>query len=168
MKCLKRFTCTEDERLSAIKNKVFKESLYLVIALCCISIFVKFIILDWKFKTFASEIIIVIASGLHTTIRMVQLGIYSEEAELYDKKHKTPMSTLNIVIGIILGIVMSVLFAVRNTILYGKQHPIYCFVIVFVTCIMIYGGFFAALLAGSHSLADSISRKQSEKHQHDD
>lgn len=153
-----------DERIEETKNKIYKEACFIAVAICFISIIIKFFLYGSNFHNIVTELIIILATSIYTIIKQAYLGIYSDDEEIYDKNHKIPMSTMNVIIGAVLGIAISVFWGMRSAIVYGNEsNRIKYFIITFVASFGIYGCFFMLLMVGSHATAKSISKKQAKK-----
>jgi hypothetical protein len=151
-----------DERIINTKNKIYKEAFIIVMAMCVISIAVKHYFYGYDFKQFATEVAIIAVSSLYFTIRSVLLGLYSDEVEMHDRNSKTPMSIKNIVIGVSSGVLLALFFGIRSSILYAQgilQRVVY-FVIVFITCLMIYCPFFITIVIIPYLIGNKASKKR--------
>jgi uncharacterized membrane protein YbhN (UPF0104 family) len=107
-----------------------------------------------------TEYVILIGTGIYYWIRTARLGIYKDMVEIHDRSSKIPMSSKNIIIGLVSGVIISVFFGVRSAVLFGNaSNRLWYFILVFFVCFMIYCPFFVALIL----LTDTASRKAAKK-----
>lgn len=165
MRLFKKNNHPVDERIEIIKNKIYKEISILVMCLCIISIMVKYSMYGQNIKLIATELIIIFSTSIYYTIRIVYLGIYSDEVEMHDRTSKISMNTKNIIIGLVAGISIAIFLGFRSALLYGTTARIRVeyFSLVFIVSILIYLPFFIIFLMSQHSIANKISKKQSSK-----
>ncbi|CDI49487.1 DUF6773 family protein [Clostridium tetani] len=165
MKLFKKNNHIVDERIENIKNKIYKEISILVMLVCTISIIVKYSMYGQNIKLVATELLIMFSTSVYYVVRIVYLGIYSDEVEMHDRTSKISMNTKNIIIGLVIGISIAIFFGFRSALLYGTTPSIRVqyFSIVFIVSILIYLPFFIIFLTFQHSIANKISKKQSLK-----
>ena len=164
MKLFKNQNKLVDERIVNTRNKIYKEAYILAIAISFISMIVKAYV--YGNKSVLSEFLIIVIPGIYFGIRTICLGIYSDEVEVHDRTSKMPMSSKNMMVGLVSAVVMAVTFGVRSSILYGNSsNRLWYFFIVFVATIMIYGPFFIAVMLIWNAMAKQVSKKASQEEQ---
>lgn len=150
----------EDERIVSTRNKLYREAYILAMALCVISIVVKYCLYGANIEMVTTEIVVLLLPALYYGVRSVRLGIYADEVEVHDRSSKLPFSLKNIMIGGIFGVAIALFFGIRSAILYGNaSNSLWYFFILFVASFMIYIPCFVGVLAVSHALAMRNSRK---------
>lgn len=152
-----------DERITNLKNQIYKEAYILIAVICSASIILK-IFLQEDPSTL-TEVIVLLAGGIYYGVRSVMLGIYSEEVEAHDRENKTPYSRKNILSGLAIGLGIALFFGIRSALLYGKgdlETQAWYFFLVFIVSLIIYLPFFIVLLTLAHHLANKASKKVSE------
>lgn len=133
----------EDEWVTQTRNKIYAEVYILVIAICGISIVVKFFINAYAANLQLRndiEIIILLASAFYYLHRSVRLGIFSAEAELNDRKSKWSRQTKNIFLSIAAGFGIAVFMGLNSAVNYGEgtEQSIYYFFMVMIVTLIIY------------------------------
>ena len=157
---------TVDERVENTKNKIYKEAYILIMIICFTSIGVKYYLYGNNTKQVITELLVIFLSSLYYVIRIVCLGIYMDEIEVHDRTSKLPLSTKNIIIGLVFGVGIAIFWGIRSSILYGNSgNRIWYFIIVFLASIMMYCPFLIAFIAISDSAARKASKKITQKHE---
>ncbi|HET7578025.1 MAG TPA: DUF6773 family protein [Bacillales bacterium] len=150
-----------DERIEHANNKLFKEVYFLVVAICLISVVVKYIMDGFEAANVTTEWSILVLTGLYYGIRSAKLGLYSDEVEVHDRNSKLPMTAKNAVIGLGLGLFIALFIGIRNAALYadgGMQFTWY-FLLVFFVCLVIYIPLFVVVMLLMHTSAYRASKK---------
>jgi hypothetical protein len=158
---------TIDERIVNTKNRIYKEAYIIVMAICFISIAVKYYLYGYSVGLAITELLIITISSLYFTIRSVLAGLYSDEVEIHDRSNKTPMSVKSIVIGISFGVVMALFFGIRSSILYAdnnSQH-IWYFITVFFVSLIIFCPLFVAIVGIPYFIGSKASKKLNSKNE---
>lgn len=157
---------TVDERIENTKNKIYKEAYVFIMAICFVSIVVKYYLYGNTTKQVITELLVIFLSALYYGIRSVWLGIYTDEIEVHDRTSKLPLSTKNIILGLVVGIAIAIFFGIRSSILYGNSsNRLWYFIIVFLASIMMYCPFLIAFIAIGDSAARQASKKITQKHE---
>jgi len=155
-----------DERVENTKNKLYKELYILIMIICFISIGVKDYLYGIDPKHVVTELLVIFLSVLYYGIRTVWLGIYVDEIEVHDRTSKLPLSTKNIIIGLVFGVIIAIFWGIRSSILYGNSgNRLWYFIIVFLASIMMYCPFLIAFIAIGDSAARKASKKITQKHE---
>lgn len=154
-----------DERVVNIQNKIYREIYVLISAICMLSAAIKFYLYGVGKGIAYTEIIILVASTIYYFTRSASLGIFSDEVEIHDRNHKTPMSSKNVYLALALGVCASLFFGVRSALVYGEGflNSLYYFGIVFVAAFAIYLPIFIIIFVIPFILAKKASLKASEK-----
>jgi len=153
-----------DERIVSTQNKLYKETYNLVIFICMVSCIVKYFMYGSGLKVIATEIIILLASGLYYGIRSIQLGLYSDEVEVHDQSNTTfTKGVKSIIWSGILGVAFATFFGIRSATVYaeGTVQSLWYFILVFAVSLMMYIPFWIVFLGGSHFIANHLSRRNS-------
>jgi len=158
---------TVDERIDNIKNKIYKESYSFIMAICVISMGVKYYVYGTSsIKPVITELLIIFLSSLYYGIRAVWLGIYLDEIEIKDRISKTSVGKKNLIIGLVAGIAIALFWGIRSSILYGNSsNRLWYFIVVFLASIMIYCPFFLVIIAVGDIAARKASKKITRKHE---
>ncbi|WP_019241040.1 MULTISPECIES: DUF6773 family protein [Bacillus] len=153
-----------DERIENVRNKIYKELFYVVIAICFVSIITK----TYKFGIGNVDAIlectILFIGAIYYLARSVYLGVYSDEVEMHDRTHKTSMSKKSLYISIGSAIVISLIMGINSAISFAdnSSQGYEYFTIVTLVSIMIYLPIFLLLFCGIHLVAKKISMKSQE------
>jgi hypothetical protein len=158
---------TMDERIENTKNKIYKEAYIFIMAICFVSIGVKYYLYGTiTTKQVITELLVIFLSAVYYGIRSVWLGIYMDEIEVHDRTSKLPLSTKNMIIGLVGGVTIAIFFGIRSSILYGNSsNRLWCFIIVFLASIMMYCPFLIAFIVIGDSAARKASKKIAQKHE---
>lgn len=157
---------TVDERIENTKNRIYKEIYIFIIAICFVSIGVKYYLYGTTTNQVTTELLVIFLPALYYGIRSVWLGIYMDEIEVHDRTSKLPLSTKNIIIGLVFGVAIAIFFGIRSSILYANSsNRLWYFIIVFLASIMIYCPFLIAFIAIGDSAARRASKKITQKHE---
>ena len=165
MKLFKKENSTVDERIENIKNKIYKEAFILVMIICFISIVVKYFIYGIKIEFVIGELLCMFIPSIYYLIKTVFCGIYSEEIEMQDRTTKVPRSIKTIIGAIVAGVCIAVPMGIRSAILYGHTTGVRIryFIIVAITCLIIYIPILLVITILPHIVANNVSKKQSSK-----
>ncbi|MFC3040463.1 DUF6773 family protein [Virgibacillus xinjiangensis] len=156
----------EDERVTAMQNKIYRELYWLVLVICIVSIFLKFSLYGWHLERIYTELAILIGQGSYYTLRVIRLGIYSDEVELHDRKSRWPRRKKEAIIGLLGGVGLSLFFGMRSALVYGEgtTESVSYFFLVFFVSLLIYVPLLAGGIGISHILmkraSDSSAGKQ--------
>ncbi|WP_404456326.1 hypothetical protein LG329_09220 [Virgibacillus necropolis] len=150
-----------DERITQIQNKIYREMYVLVSVICGLSIAVKSFLLGFEIEMMVIELVILFAQGAYYIFRSSSLGIFSAEAELHDRNQKTSLSKKNIIGGLVAGFAIALFFGIRSAILFADTvgTSITYFIMVFLVSLVIYIPFFVIFLGGSYAIANKRSQK---------
>lgn len=151
----------EDERLNNIKNKIYAEIYILVIVISGISSAVKHFIYDQGIEGIATELIILMISGIYYVYRSTRLGVISAEIEMHDRKSKWSKQKKNLFYGVTLGIGISLFFGINSAVQYAdgvNQSINYFFLTAFVSLIIYLPFFLIILVVGN----DVLKKKSDE------
>jgi hypothetical protein len=154
-----------DERIVNTRNMIYKEMYRVVTLLCLASIIVKYTIYGPNTGMIATELVILLLSALYYGVRSVILGLYSDEVEVHDRTSRVSLNAKNWVLGLGLGIAIAAFFGIRSAIIYGHggMQSVWYFVIVFFAALMMYVPLLVVVLAGSHALANKVSKKAAQE-----
>ena len=156
-----------DERIVNTENKIYKEVYILTIGICILSIALKYYFYGITISSVVTELSIIIIPSIFFTIRMVWLGLYSDEVELHDRNSKTSMNVKSVVIALAFGIFMALYFGIRSAILYAHtdlQRVLY-FISVFIVSFMMYIPLFLVIVVLPMLIANKASKKVNSKNQ---
>lgn len=157
---------TVDERIENTKNKIYKEVYIFIMAICFVSIGVKYYLYGTTTNQVTTELLVIFLSALYYGIRTVWLGIYMDEIEVHDRTSKLPLGTKNIIIALVVGVAIAIFFGIRSSILYGdSSNRLWYFIIVFLASIMIYCPFLIAVIGIRDNAARRVSKKITQKHE---
>jgi hypothetical protein len=151
----------KDERITHIQNKIYAEIYILVIVICGVSMGVKHYVYGLYIEDMATELIILIASGVYYVYRSASLGIFSAEMEMHDRKSKRSKQKKNLIASIALGIGIALYFGINSAVRYadGLGQSIYYFLLTAAVSLMIYLPFFIMFLV----VGNEIMKRKSEK-----
>lgn len=150
----------KDERVEALKGKIYKEAYFLIAAICGISAIYKnwYLGLDWT--TVTTELVALLVAGLYTMVRSIALGIVADESEMHERTSRWPLDRKATVMGLAAGVVIALVFGVRSALVFGDETTrLLYFVVVFFASLFIYVPF----LAVTALLATHVPRRLSEK-----
>ncbi|ARK29502.1 DUF6773 family protein [Halalkalibacter krulwichiae] len=151
----------QDERIIHSRNQIYKEVYYLVMAICILSVALKYGIYGPNVELVITELAILILAGIYYTVRTVQLGIYADEVELHDRSNKWSMKSKSFLLSFGFGVAISLYFGVRSSILYGDESThIWFFLSVFVASLMIYVPILLLLFFGGHAFFEKWSKNR--------
>lgn len=155
----------KDERIVHMQNKIYREIYILIVVVCSISAFVKYLYYGLEFERVITECIILIITGIYYVIRSSQMGIFSSEVEMHDQSSKWSYTKKNVVITIAIGFGLAFFFGIRNAIIYGDGmwNSIYYFFIVFAATLLLYLPVLAIIFIFSFTIAKKRSEKVAEK-----
>lgn len=151
----------KDERITNTKNKIYAEIYILIVGISFISIILKYYMYNLGPASIATELTILIASGIYYLYRSANLGITSAEIEMHDRKSKWSRQKKNLVSSIALGIGIALFFGINSAVRYaeGVNQSITYFLLTTFVSLLIYLPFFLVILVvGNESL-----KKQSDK-----
>lgn len=148
----------KDERIIQLNNKIQKEAFYLVLLLLGLSIFIKAYILNMAVSEYITELIIMIASLIYTTIRGSIVGYNSVDTSKHGKK-------LMVFTVLGLSLFISISTGIRNYSLYGGKYT-GIFDSSFITALIftfISSAIFISLILVLVSFIDKLGQKRLEK-----
>lgn len=154
-----------DERIDQLKNKIYKEAHYLVLAICIVSLMVKMIVQGPNgISPIWTELVIVTVSSLYYVARSAKLGLYSDEIEVHDRGSKLPMTAKNALIGGLIGLGIALFFGVRSAVLYadGGLQSVWYFLIVSLASLIIYVPVYVGIMLILHAVAFRTSKRASQ------
>ncbi|MBD1379782.1 DUF6773 family protein [Metabacillus arenae] len=162
MHLFKKKDIAVDERIVNSKNKIYKEMYLLILAVCILSIVVKYALYGMNTHLVITELVILLAQGIYYVVRSVGMGIFSDDVEVHDRTSKVPMGMKNLISGLFFGVALAIFFGVRSAMDYGETilEQIWYFILVFFASLMIYAPFFGLILAIVHFSAMKISKNQ--------
>lgn len=151
-----------DERVVHTRNQIYKEAYFISLAICHVSAAIKLFIYDTGIEAAATELIIMLITSFYYMLRMIYLGVYSDEVEVHDRTSKISYSLKNILIGGAVGIGLGLFFAIRNATLYaeGTAQWIWYFILIFVVTLLFYSPVFIGFMALMHAAANKASRQR--------
>ncbi len=158
---------TVDERIVNTRNTLYKESYFIVVLLCFISILAKNLYYGQNISMITTELVLLIVTSLYLGIRSILLGLYSDEIEVHDRKSKIPMSMKNVIWGISFGVILAIWFGIKSSTSYadGGIQSIWYFILVFSVSLMIYIPFFLLVIVSTHYFASKASNKATHEDQ---
>lgn len=158
-------TNIEDERITNTKNKIYAEIYILVIVISSISAILKYFIYNLGPGSIATELTILIASGVYYVYRSTRLGIVSAEIEMHDRKSKWSQQKKNLFSSIALGIGIALVFGINSAVQYGEgvNQSIYYFFLTTFVSLLIYLPFFFIFLVVGHTTLKKESEKSINK-----
>jgi hypothetical protein len=151
----------KDERITHIQNKIYAEIYILVIVICGVSMGVKHYAYGLYIEDMATELVILIASGVYYVYRSASLGIFSAEMEMHDRKSKRSMQKKNLIASISLGIGIALYFGINSAVRYadGLGQIIYYFFLTAAASLMIYLPFLIMFLV----VGNEVMKRKSDK-----
>ncbi|WP_240375994.1 DUF6773 family protein [Bacillus piscicola] len=154
-----------DERVTNMQNQIYREMYWVVFAVVTASAVIKFILYGVEFRNVATEFVILIAQGIYYSVRSSQLGLFSAEVEMHDRKKKIPMWKKQLLIGLFLGVGMALYMGIHSAVMYadGTRQSFYYFISVFGVALLIYVPFLAAVMGISYYTAKRQSDKAMKK-----
>lgn len=79
----------KDERIEVIRNKIYKEIVNIILAICLVSSIVKIYFYKMSNQDILLETIILIVIVSYSLIRSISFGVFAAEKEIHDRGHKT-------------------------------------------------------------------------------
>lgn len=151
----------EDERITIIKNKIYAEIYIVVVVISFISIILKYFIYNLGPSSIATELTILIASGVYYLYRSASLGIVSAEVEMHDSTSKWSKRKKNIISSIALGVGIALVFGINSAVQYaeGVNQSITYFLLTTFVSLLIYLPFFLIfLVVGNETLKNKSDK----------
>lgn len=154
----KKFT---DERVENVRNKIYKEMYYVIMAICLVSALFKL----YKYGAGSGELylefVILVAGGLYYLARSIFLGVFWDEVEMHDRTSKTPMSKKTILGSVALALLISIFMGLNSAISYadGSSQGVWYFVLVSFVSVMIYLPILLLFFGGIYLLVKKIGMK---------
>ena len=145
----------EDERISNMKNKIYAEIYIVVVVISFISTILKYFIFNLGPASIATELTILIASGMYYLYRSASLGIVSAEVEMHDSTNKWSRQKKNILSSIALGVGIALVFGINSAVQYAEgvnQSITYFLLTTFVSLLIYLPFFFIFLVVGNQTL----------------
>ncbi|KHF38732.1 DUF6773 family protein [Halalkalibacter okhensis] len=128
-----------DERVEALRNKIYKEIYMLVTVICLLSVVIKSSIYGMDYDLFLIELLILLVGGFYYSIRAARLGIYAADVEISERSSKYSLSTKTLIGGLLFGLAISLFFGIRNSFLYGDEtNRLWFFLLIFFVSFIIY------------------------------
>ncbi|MGE7904824.1 DUF6773 family protein [Peribacillus sp. NPDC094092] len=164
MDLFKRTKKITDERVEHVRNKIYKEMSYVILAICLVSALFKL----YKYGAGSGELylegVILAAGGLYYLARSIFLGVLWDEVEMHDRTSKTPMSKKTILGTVALALIIAIFMGVNSAVNYadGSSQGIWYFVLVSFVSVMIYLPILLLFFGGIYLLAKKVGMKNSE------
>ncbi|HZG71083.1 MAG TPA: DUF6773 family protein [Chondromyces sp.] len=154
-----------DERIENVRNKIYKEILHIISAICLGSMFLKIFILDMGTEAAVLELLILFVSGVYFLARSIFLGVYWDEVELHDRNSKIPMSNKTIFTSVGLSLLIAILMGINSAVSYADStsQGLWYFVLVLLVSIMIYLPILFLLFGGIYFVAKEIGMKNNKE-----
>ncbi|MFF2289008.1 DUF6773 family protein [Peribacillus butanolivorans] len=161
MKVFKKIT---DERIENVRNKIYKEMYYVIMAICLLSVLFKIYKYGVGSGELYLELVILLASGVYYLARSIFLGVFWDEVEMHDRTSKTPMSKKTIFGTVGLALIIATIMGVNSAVSYadGSSQGLWYFVLVWCVSVMIYLPILLLFFGGIYLLAKKIGMKNSE------
>lgn len=137
-----------DERIENIRNKIGLEAYLITLAIALLSLVGKFYLYGHSIGGVALELLIVLGTGAYSGIRLLLLGVYSDEVELHDRTNALSMSKKNLFIGLGSGGLLALYFGINSALRFATtaQERVSYFFVVFFASLMIYMPLFIAVV----------------------
>lgn len=164
MNVFKRPKKITDERVENVRNKIYKEMYYVILAICLVSALFKL----YKYGAGSGELYlefaILVAGGLYYLARSIFLGVFWDEVEMHDSTSKTPMSRKTILGTVALALIIAIFMGVNSAVSYAdsSSQGVWYFVLVSFISVMIYLPILLLFFGGIYLLAKKIGMKNSE------
>ncbi|MEW5553393.1 DUF6773 family protein [Peribacillus frigoritolerans] len=159
----KRTKKITDERVENVRNKIYKEMYYVILAICLVSALFKL----YKYGAGSGELYlefaILVGGGLYYLARSIFLGVLWDEVEMHDRTSKTPMSKKTVLGTIALALIIAIFMGVNSAVSYadGSSQGVWYFVLVSFVSVMIYLPILLLFFGGIYLLAKKIGMKNS-------
>ena len=133
----------EDEWVTQTKNKIYAEVYKLVIAICGISIVVKFLLNAYTADLHLrndTEILILLIASLYYLHRSIRLGVFAAEEEMKERKSKMSIQKKNVFWSIGAGFGIAIFMGLNSAVNFGEGtgQSIYYFFLVSIGSLLIY------------------------------
>ncbi|CAH0292391.1 MULTISPECIES: DUF6773 family protein [Bacillaceae] len=163
MNLFKRTKKITDERVENVRNKIYKEMYYVILAICLVSGLFKL----YKYGAGSGELYlefaILVVGGLYYLARSIFLGVFWDEVEMHDRTSKTPMSRKTILGTVALALIIAIFMGVNSAVSYAdsSSQGVWYFVLVSFVSVMIYLPILLLFFGGIYLLAKKIGMKNS-------
>src|SRR5699024_2484206 len=133
----------EDEWVTQTKNKIYAEVYKLVIAICGISIVVKFLLhaytVDLHLRN-DTEILILLVASLHYLHHSIRLGVFAAEEEMKERKGKMSSQKKSVFWSIGAGLAIAIFMGLNSAVNFGEGtgQSVYYFFLVSIGSLLIY------------------------------
>ncbi|MGE7183979.1 DUF6773 family protein [Peribacillus sp. NPDC006672] len=164
MDLFKRTKKIRDERVEHVRNKIYKETYHVILAICLVSALFKL----YKYGAGSGELylefVIIVAGGMYFLARSIFLGVLWDEVEMHDRTSKTPMSRKTIFGTVALALIFATFLGVNSAVSYAdsSSQGLWYFVLVSFVSVMIYLPILLLFFGGIYLLAKKIGMKNSE------
>ncbi|WP_338472408.1 DUF6773 family protein [Niallia sp. XMNu-256] len=150
-----------DERVENVRNKIYKETLRIVLVISLVSLFFKNFIFDVEIVGVITELVILLVSGIYYLARSIFLGVHWDEVELHDRNSKMPMSKKTIFGSIGASLLIAILMGINSAVNYADStsQGVWYFILVLLVSILIYLPILFLLFGGVYFLARKIGLK---------
>ena len=139
MNVFKRRIKVKDERIENVRNQIYKEMYYVVLAICFVSMVVTIYKYGYDVNEFILELLILFLGGVYYLARSIYLGVFWDEVEMHDRTSKTPMSTKTIYRGIGFALIIAILMGINSAFNYADtstQGLLYFGLVLFVSVVI--------------------------------
>ncbi|WP_026571774.1 MULTISPECIES: DUF6773 family protein [Sediminibacillus] len=130
----------KDERIINLQNKIYREIYIFVIAICVLSLVIKYVTSDDDLQNVWLELVILLGSSIYYMIRSTGMGVFSAEVEMHDQTNKRPMSVKTILIGALFGAGLAIFLGIHSAVSYADTttQSVYYFLLTSVVSFIIY------------------------------
>lgn len=159
-----------DERIVNMQNKIYREIYMGIMAICLISIAVKFYLNGADLRNVTTELVIMMGQGIYYISRSTSMGLLSSEVEMHNRNSKISLLKKNIIIPSLTGLGLAVFFATNSAVNFAdtREESIYYFISVFFITLLFYIPFLLIIFGGPFLAAKRISDKIESKELEDD
>lgn len=164
MNFFKRKKKITDERIENIRNQIYKEIYYVIIAVCLISMGIKIYLYGMDQGEYVLELVILLIGGFYYLARSIFLGVYWDEVEMHDRTSKTKMSKKGIFSSVFFALIIAIFMGVNSAVSYADSNSqgLWYFGLVLFVSVMIYLPIFLLLFGGTYMLAKKVSNRNRE------
>ncbi|MFG6147520.1 DUF6773 family protein [Halobacillus sp. B23F22_1] len=129
----------QDERVTTLQNKIYRELYHVIILICAGSLVYKSIQREAYIDNTWLEMLILIGGVIYYLARASHLGIFTDEVEMHDRSSKIKLNTKYLITSLMIGGGLSLFFAVNNSLRYGEttQETIFYFFLILITSLII-------------------------------
>ncbi|GGF22862.1 hypothetical protein GCM10010954_22080 [Halobacillus andaensis] len=155
----------QDERVTTLQNKIYRELYYVIVLICAGSLVYKSIQGGAIIDHIWLEMLILIGGGIYYLARASHLGIFTDEVEMHDRSSKIKLNTKNFITSLLVGAGISLFFAVNNSLKYGEttQETIFYFFLILITSLIIYSPVLFGLFVVPSLIAKHKSDRMNER-----